>query len=223
MQRQLPMQMFLAVRHAFLPHERLLTWAEKNVDQSQQTSRSGKCTYWTLRNFTLDLAPEKMRKVSWKVKTLQPNYSVNSQALVLEATLTISLKKITSEVQFAERKSGILQNNVWKKILPFVLLKGNPVVASPKGQLYKQMTSNPAFTERNIQKANAYLYLLDSRPEQNSLVTYVSHSTELVRMCLACQHFEFNSADWISNNLHMISSWYLRTTGKDFIFWFSRC
>ena len=164
--------MFLAVRHAFLPHERLLTWAEKNVDQSQQTSRSGKCTYWTLRNFTLDLAPEKMRKVSRKVKTLQSNYSVNSQALVLEATLTISLKKITSEVQFAERKSGLLQNNVWKKILPFVLLKGNPVVASPKGQLYKQMTSNPAFTERNIQKANAYLYLLDSRPEQKSLVTY---------------------------------------------------
>ena len=32
------------------------------------------------------------------------------------------------------------------------------------------MTSNPAFTERNIQKANAYL--LDSRPEQKSLVTY---------------------------------------------------
>ena len=157
------MQMFLAVRHAFLPHEHLLTWAEKNVDQSQQT----KCTYWTLRNFTLDLAPEKMRKVSRKVKTLQSNYSVNSQAFVLEATLTISLKKITSEVQFAERKSGILKNNVWKKILPFVLLKGNPVVASPKGQLYKQMTSNPAFTERNIQKANAYLYLLDSRPEQN--------------------------------------------------------
>ena len=104
------------------------------------------------------------------MKTLQSNYSVNSQAFVLEATLTISLKKITSEVQFAERKSGLLQNNVWKKILPFVLLKGNPVVASPEGQLYKQMTSNPAFTERNIQKANAYL--LDSRPEQKSLVTY---------------------------------------------------
>ena len=68
------------------------------------------------------------------------------------------------------------------------------------------MTSNSAFTERNIQKANAYLYLLDSRPEQNSLVTYVSHSTELVRMCLACQHFDFNGADWISDNLHVIPS-----------------
>ena len=114
------------------------------------------------------------------MKTLQSNYSVNSQAFVLEATLTISLKKITSEVQFAERKSGLLQNNVWKKILPFVLLKGNPVVASPKGQLYKQMTSNPAFTERNIQKANAYL--LDSRPEQKSLVKY--HTLPSLYVCV---------------------------------------
>ena len=27
-------------------------------------------------------------------------------------------------------------------------------------------------------------------------------------MCLACQHFDFNSADWISDNLHVITSWY---------------
>ena len=51
---------------------------------------------------------------------------------------------------------------------------------------------------------------------------HVSHSTELVRMCLACQHFDFNSADWIFDNLHVISSWYLRTMGKEFIFRFSR-
>ena len=81
-------------------------------------------------------------------------------------------------------------------------LQGNPAVASPKEQLYEQMTSNPAFTERNIQKANAYL--LYSRQEQK--FGHVSHSTELVRMCLACQHFDFNSADWISDNLHVISS-----------------
>ena len=52
----------------------------------------------------------------------------------------------------------------------FVQLQGNPVIASPKEQLYEQMTFNPAFTERNIQKANAYL--LDSCLEQKSLVTY---------------------------------------------------
>ena len=52
------------------------------------------------------------------------------------------------------------------------VLQGNPTVASPKEQLNEhneQTTSNPAFTERNIQKANAYL--LDSRQEQKSLVT----------------------------------------------------
>ena len=47
----------------------------------------------------------------------QTTQTVNSQAFVLEATLTISLKKITSEVEFAERKSDLLQNNkVWKKL-----------------------------------------------------------------------------------------------------------
>ena len=49
-------------------------------------------------------------------------------------------------------------------------LQGNPAVASPKEKLDEQMTSNPAFTERNIQKPNAYL--LDSRPEQKFVVTY---------------------------------------------------
>ena len=51
---------------------------------------------------------------------------------------------------------------------------------------------------------------------------HASHSTELVHMCLACQHFDFNSADWISDNLHVISIWYLRTMGKEFIVRFSR-
>ena len=59
-----------------------------------------------------------------------------------------------------------------------------------------KMTSNPALTERNTQKAKAYLL---------HYIRRVSHSTELVRMCLACQHFDFNSADWISDNLHVIS------------------
>ena len=82
------------------------------------------------------------------------------------------------------------------------------------------MTSNPAVTERNIQKPNAYL--LYSRPEQNSLVTYHTVQSLQVRMCLACRHFHFNSVDWLSDNLHVVSSWYLRTMGKEFIFRFSR-
>ena len=60
------------------------------------------------------------------------------------------------------------------------VLQGNPAVASPKEQLYEQMTSNPAFTERNIQKANAYL--LYSRQEQKSLVTY--HTLQSLYVCV---------------------------------------
>ena len=52
------------------------------------------------------------------------------------------------------------------------MLQDNPAVASPKEQLYEQMTSSPAFTERNIQKPKAYI--LDSRPQQKSLVMYLS-------------------------------------------------
>ena len=66
-------------------------------------------------------------------------------------TLTISLKKITSEVKFAERKSALQNKTIKceKKNLPFVQLQGNPAITSPKEQLCEQMTSNPAFTERN--------------------------------------------------------------------------
>ena len=54
------------------------------------------------------------------------------------------------------------------------------------------MTSNPAFTERNIQKTQRLSPRFLSGAK---IFGHVSHSTELVRMCLACQHFDFNSAD----------------------------
>ena len=90
-----------------------------------------------------------------------------------------------------------------KKLLPFVQLQGNAAFASLREQLYEQMTSNAAFTERNIQKANAYLLLFLSGAK---IFGHVSHSTELVRMCLTCLYSDFNSADWISDNVHVISS-----------------
>ena len=37
------------------------------------------------------------------------------------------------------------------------VLQGHTAVASPKERLYEQMTSNPAFTERNLQKSNAVI------------------------------------------------------------------
>ena len=35
-------------------------------------------------------------------------------------------------------------------------------------------------------------------------------------MYLAGQHFDFNSGHWLSNNLHVSSSWYLWTMGEEF-------
>ena len=111
-------------------------------------------------NFVLDfIAPEKNRQVSWKWRpySFRTIYSVNSQAFVLVATLTISLKKITSEVKFAERKSALLQNNnVWKKILPFVQsYKVTPPLHHPKNNfmskwhliqpLQREIYKNPTF------------------------------------------------------------------------------
>ena len=134
------------------------------------------------------------------------------------ATLTISLKKITSEVKFAEQKSALLQNNnVWKK--KFSVLQGNPAVASPKEQLYEQMTSNPASTERNIQKPNASL--LDCRPEQKSLVTY--HTLRSLYVCVWLVNTLTSTAPIGSPIICIpITRWYLRTMGKEFIFRCSR-
>ena len=51
----------------------------------------------------------------------QTTQLTHKRSYYVVATPTISLKKITSEVKFAERKSALLQNNnVWKKILSFV-------------------------------------------------------------------------------------------------------
>ena len=136
------------------------------------------------------------------------------------ATLRISLKKITSEVKFAERKSALLQNNnVWKKILPFVQsCKVSPPLHHPKNNfMSKWHLIQPL--QREIYKSQCLSPRFSCRAK---IFGHVSHSTELAHMCLACQHFDFNSADWISDNLHVIFSWYLQTMGKEFIFWFSR-
>ena len=142
---------------------------------------------------------------------------MNSQAFVLVAILRISLKKITSEVKFANGSRLYYKTITYEKNSAFCsVLQGHPAVASPKERLYGQMKSNPASTERNIQRLSPIF------SSGAKIFGHVSHSTELVRMCFACQHFDFNSADWISDNLHEISSRYLRTMGKEFNFQFSR-
>ena len=80
------------------------------------------------------------------------------------------------------------------------------------------MTSNPTFTEDYTKTQRLSLRFSSGA----KIFGHVSHATELVQVCLACQHFDFNSGDWIFNNLHVICSQYLRTMGKDFIFQFNR-
>ena len=132
------------------------------------------------------------------------------------ATLTISLKTITSEVKFAERKSALLQNNnVWKKILP--LFKSYKIY--PRRCIAQRTTlwANDILSSLYREKYTKTQRLSPRFSSGAKLFSHVSHSTELVRRCLACQHFDFNSADWISHNLHVISGWYLRTMGKEFL------
>ena len=62
----------------------------------------------------------------------------------------------------------------------------HPTVASPKQNL-----SNPALTERNIQKPTLIFYALVRSNTLWSIIALYRVCTS----CLACQHFEFNSAD----------------------------
>ena len=108
-----------------------------------------------------------------------------------------SLKKITLEVKFAEWKSTLLQNNnVWKKKFCLCsVLQANPAVASSNEQLYEQMMSNPAFTEKYTKTQRLSPRFLSGA----KIFGHVSHSTQLVRVCLACQHFDFNSTESFSS------------------------
>ena len=97
------------------------------------------------------------------------------------ATLRISLKKVTSGLNLLNGSRLYYKTITCGKNSSFCsVLQGNPAVASPKEQIYEQITSNPAFTERDIQKANACL--LCSRQEQKSLVTY--HTLQSLYLCV---------------------------------------
>ena len=88
---------------------------------------------WEILRLSLQLQKRSERSHErWRPYSFRTNYSVNSQVFVLVATLTMSSK--TLEVKFTERKSALLQNNnVWKKILPFVQsYKVNPPLHHPK-------------------------------------------------------------------------------------------
>ena len=130
---------------------------------------------WTLRNFARDYRLEKIRKVSWKVKTFpfRSNYSVTSHTFVLEATLTISLKKLP------------LRLNLLVGSLTCFFKTYNPAVAHEREHLYERMqvgkwrVIQPLQKEIHVQRANTYMsptFLSGAK-----LFGRVSHSTKPVR------------------------------------------
>ena len=167
----------------------------KNVDQSQQTSRSGKCT--------LDL--EKFRAWLYSSRKGKEGLMKGEDLTVLEQTTQLTHKcsyqrlPWQSHWKIRPRRLNLLNRSrlyyktiCMKKILLFIQsYKVTPAIASPKEQLYEQMASNPAFTERNIQKANAYLSY--SRQEQKSLVTYHTQYR-------ACTHVFGLSTLWLQQH-----------------------
>ena len=143
------------------------------------------------------------------------NYSVYSQTFAQEATFTISLKKLRRRLNLL--KGSRLSYKTIKCGKKFCLLfsfKVTPPLHHPKNNfmskwhliqpLHREITKNQRLSPWFSSGAKIF--------------GHVSHSIELARMCLACQQFDFNSADWISGNVHVISRWYLRTMGKEFIF-----
>ena len=156
----------------------------------------------------------------WRPYSFRKNYSVNSQAFVLVVTLIISLEKITSEVKFAERKSALLQNNnVWKKILPFVQsYKVTPPLHHPKNNFMSKWHLIQPLQREIYKKPTLISYILVRSKNLWSRIT----------LYRACTYVFGLSTLWLQqhrlnlDNLHVISSWYLRTMGKEFIFRFSR-
>ena len=87
---------------------------------------------------------------------------------------------------------------------------------------YNNITNTNKVSPTQSTPALQATYLLDFRPEQKSLVTHHTLRSLYVCVWLVNTLTSDNSPDWISDNLHVITSWYLRTMGQEFIFRFSR-
>ena len=117
-------------------------------------------------------------------------------------------------------KATSLQNSkVQKKILPFVLLQRTtlPLPKPRNNFMSKWHLIQPL--QREIYQTPTLIVLSEAK-----LFRQVSCSTEFVRiMCLVCQHFDFNSADWFSDNLHASSCWFCKQWERNLATQFSRC
>ena len=150
------------------------------------------------------------------LRLLRTNYSVkfsfaipptSKRAFRQEAINTISLKKITSEIKFTERKSALQQNEkVRNKILLIFttyhpareMLKEPPTCLIPKRKMFKRYTCESKTT-------------LKTSLNEGSLFTPGTYE-----LCLACQHFIFAAEmEYLFSQVRPIRNGYLFQLGKN--------
>ena len=108
---------------------------------------------------------------SWSPYTFRANSSDNSHAFIREGSLTISLKTLPRRLKLGSIFAiswgpSLNRSRLYYESVNCLLFSYNVPFYR-----YDEMTSNPAFTKKNIQNANTYLP--HSSPEkQNSFVTY---------------------------------------------------
>ena len=117
-------------------------------------------------------------------------------------------------------KATSLQNSKGqKKILPFVLLQRTTLLLPKPRNNFMSKWHLIQPLQREIYQTPTLIVLSEAK-----LFRQVSCSTEFVRiMCLVCQHFDFNSADWFSDNLHASSCWFCKQWERNLATQFSRC
>ena len=143
---------------------------------------------WEISHLTLWLQKRSERSHErWRSYSFRTNYSVNSQAFELVPTLTESCwKKLPRRLNLLNGNRLYYKTITCEKNSAFCSVsQGNPAITSPKEQLYEQMTSYPASLYR--EKCTKTQRLSPMFSSGAKIFGHVSHSTELVRMCLACQ------------------------------------
>ena len=134
----------------------LLTWAEKKLRPITADFQIWEVHFglWEILRFTLWLHKRSERSHErWGPYSFRINYSVNSQAFILVAVPTISLKRLPQRLNLLNGSRLYYKAIMCEKKSAFCsVLQGDKAVASPKEQLYEQITSNPALTERNTYK-----------------------------------------------------------------------
>lgn len=96
----------------------------------------------------------------------------------------------------------------------------------PPNFLFKKVATSRSVSYNMIRQLPVLgIRKISSQSDLTNQIWTTVYDLWLYRACtsyMVCQHFDFNSANWFTNNLHMSSSWYLQTIGKELTVCFSR-